>query len=225
MKATILWIFTVTIIFIACKGEVYNNQSILNSPQNQTQEKQRVAVPDQNTERAIWQKPSLVIDRLGDLSYATVADIGAGAGYFSFRLANKAQKVLAIDIEKSALRYIDSLKTTLPNNIGKKVESRLATPDDPKLADQEVDVIVIINTIAYIKDLPAYLQKLKKSLRPNGRIMVIDYKMKRLPINAPPKTERVYLDKIEDMLVDAGFKLETSDDTTLDYQYIVVGSL
>ncbi|MBK9734655.1 MAG: hypothetical protein IPO92_06695 [Saprospiraceae bacterium] len=51
--------------------------------------------------------------------------------------------------------------------------------------------------------------------------MIIDYKMKKLPINAPPKTERIYLDKIEDMLLSAGYKDIVSDDTSLDYQYII----
>lgn len=45
--------------------------------------------------------------------------------------------------------------------------------------------------------------------------MVIDYKMKRIPINAPPKTERVYLDKLEDMFINAGYKIIKTDDTSL----------
>lgn len=51
--------------------------------------------------------------------------------------------------------------------------------------------------------------------------MIIDYKMKRLPINSPPKSERVYLDHLEDVLIDAGYKLLKVDDTSLDYQYII----
>jgi hypothetical protein len=51
--------------------------------------------------------------------------------------------------------------------------------------------------------------------------MIIDYKITRLPINAPPKALRLYLDKLEDMLIGAGFELIGSDDTSLDYQYIV----
>ena len=51
--------------------------------------------------------------------------------------------------------------------------------------------------------------------------MIIDYKMKRLPINAPPKEERVYLDQLEDMLIKAGYKVFQTDDTSLDYQYII----
>ena len=62
---------------------------------------------------------------------------------------------------------------------------------------------------------------LKKGLKKDGVIMVIDYKMKRIPINAPPKTERVYLDKLEDMFINAGYKIIKTDDTSLDFQYIL----
>ena len=174
-----------------------------------------------NIGRAIWQKPGLVIEKLGDISDKVIADIGAGTGYFSFKLALKAKKVIAVEIEQGLLDYIDSTKVMLPENKRSRIETRLATPDDPNLKAEEVDIILIINTIAYIKDLPEYLQTLKKCLKKDGKIMIIDYKMKRLPINSPPKSERVYLDHLEDVLIDAGYKLLKVDDTSLDYQYII----
>jgi ubiquinone/menaquinone biosynthesis C-methylase UbiE len=174
-----------------------------------------------NVGRAIWQKPGMVIDRLGDISDKTIADIGAGTGYFSLKLAYKAKKVIAVEIEPELLLYIDSSKVKLPEDKRKRIETRLASADNPNLHAEEADIIVIINTIAYIEDIPKYLMTLKKGLKMDGIIMVIDYKMKRLPINAPPKTERVYLDKLEDMFIDAGYKIIKTDDTSLDYQYIL----
>jgi len=174
-----------------------------------------------NVGRAIWQKPGLVIDKLGDLSQKTVADIGAGTGYFSYRLAKKAKKVIAIDIEQGMLDYIDSMSRYLVLGPNHGLETRLATATDPNLDNHEVDVILIINTVAYVPQLSQYLQTLKKGLKPNGTLMIIDYKMKRLPINAPPKTERIYLDKLEEMLIDGGYEIAETDDTSLDYQYII----
>jgi ubiquinone/menaquinone biosynthesis C-methylase UbiE len=174
-----------------------------------------------NVSRSIWQKPGLVIEKMGDVSDKVVADIGAGTGYFSFRLANKVKKVIAVEIEPDMLAYIDSIKVKMPEDQQKKIETRLASPTDPSLTEDEVDIIVIINTIAYIPKLPVYLQTLKKGLKPGGSLMIIDYKMKRLPINAPPKTERIYLDKLEDMLLEAGYTILETDDTSLDYQYII----
>jgi 2-polyprenyl-3-methyl-5-hydroxy-6-metoxy-1,4-benzoquinol methylase len=227
LKRSYLFLILMMVITFSCRDRMRNEQSVI----FQTQEpvidsvSTTTSPKDQNTERAIWQKPSLVIDKLGDISKATIADIGAGEGYFAFRLANSAAKVLAIDIERSAIKTIDSVRQTLPKNISSKVETRLAKADDPLLLPGEVDIVVIINTIAYIQDFPTYLKKIKKALKPGGRVMVIDYKKKRLPINAPPKSERVYLDKVEDMMIDGGLELTISDDTTLDYQYILVATM
>lgn len=174
-----------------------------------------------NVGRAIWQKPGLVIEKLGDISDKTIADIGAGTGYFSLRLSKKAKKVIAIEIEPTLINYIDSSKVSLPDSLKSRLETRLALPDNPKLAKDEVDIILIINTVAYIEDLPNYLNTLKQGLKKGGKVMIIDYKMKRLPINAPPKSERVYLDVIEDMMVDAGYEVIQTDDTSLDFQYII----
>ena len=174
-----------------------------------------------NVGRAIWQKPGLVIEKLGDISDKTIADIGAGTGYFSLRLSKKAKKVIAIEIEPTLINYIDSSKVSLPDSLKSRLETRLALPDNPKLAKDEVDIVLIINTVAYIEDLPKYLNTLKQGLKKGGKVMIIDYKMKRLPINAPPKSERVYLDVIEDMMVDAGYEVIQTDDTSLDFQYII----
>lgn len=86
-----------------------------------------------NVGRAIWQKPGLVIEKLGDISDKVIADIGAGTGYFSFKLALKAKKVIAVEIEQGLLDYIDSTKVMLPENKRSRIETRLATPDDPNL--------------------------------------------------------------------------------------------
>ena len=174
-----------------------------------------------NVGRAIWQKPGLVIEKLGDISDKTIADIGAGTGYFSLRLSKKAKKVIAIEIEPTLIDYIDSSKVSLPDSLKSRLETRLALPDNPKLVKDEVDIVLIINTVAYIDDLPKYLNTLKQGLKKGGKVMIIDYKMKRLPINAPPKSERVYLDVIEDMMVDAGYEVIQTDDTSLDFQYII----
>ena len=57
-------------------------------------------VADYNShDRLIWQKPDMVINRLGDLSNKTVVDLGAGTGFFAFRVIPKAKKTIALDID------------------------------------------------------------------------------------------------------------------------------
>lgn len=180
---------------------------------------------DENKDRDVWQKPSIVIDLLGDLSSKTVADIGAGTGYFTFRFALKAEKVIAIDIENRFLEIINTFKRNLPSDVAGRIETRLAKPNDPLLEKEEVDLIVIINTIGEIQYRKAYLRTLLPGLKKGGQLVILDYKMKNLPIeNAPPQNDRVPLNVIEKELDESGYVNVVSNDTSLDYQYIVFAS-
>jgi ubiquinone/menaquinone biosynthesis C-methylase UbiE len=159
---------------------------------------------------------------MGDLTGKTVADIGAGTGYFTFRIAMKADKVIAIDIEKDYLDVLDNLKEKLPLDIQTKIETRLAKEDDPLLKQQEVDLIVIINTFSFIDNKLKYLEKLKNDLKPGGKIFIVDFKMKNLPIDAPDKKDRLPVNKLENLLEKSDFHNIQTDDTTLDFQYIII---
>ncbi|HRD81691.1 MAG TPA: methyltransferase [Saprospiraceae bacterium] len=174
-----------------------------------------------NTNRVIWQKPDLVLQQLGDLKDKTVADIGAGTGFFSLRMATVAQKVVAIDIDPRFVSHLDSLKKLeLPADIQSRLETRLAKPNDPNLRPGEADVIVIVNTYMYIKDRVGYLRNLKNGLSDGGRLLIVDFKKKRMPLG-PPQDIRVPLFQAEDELYEAGYRDIATNDTSLDYQYII----
>jgi SAM-dependent methyltransferase len=187
-----------------------------------TQEPVIPVKPNIYKDRDIWQKPSIVLDLLGDLSEMTVADIGAGTGYFTFRIALKAKKVIAIDIDTSSLELINTFKRNLPPELQGKIETRLAKPDDPLLAKGEADIIVIINTLSEISPRKKYLKTLLPGLKKGGKLVIVDYKLKKLPIQeAPPQQNRIPLNILENELAQLGYDPVISDDTSLDYQYIV----
>lgn len=175
----------------------------------------------QNYGRDGWQKPAAVINKLGDISKKTIVDIGAGTGFFTLRLVSKAKKVIAVDIDPTMLEIINSFKLNLNPELQEKLVTRLANADDPMLEDQEADVAIIINTIAYIDNRVEYLKKLRHKLKPNGQIMIVDFKSRHIPIDAPPRAFRIPLFEIEQQLSQAGFSNIASDDRTLDYQYII----
>jgi SAM-dependent methyltransferase len=180
----------------------------------------------ESKDRVFWQKPNLVIDQLGDLSDKVVADIGAGSGYFSRRLAYKAKKVLAVDIEQRFIEFMDSIKVVeLPEEFQDRFETRLAEPMDAKLNPNEVDVVLIVNTYIYLADRVAYLKHLKPSLKKGGRLVIVDFKKKRIPMNQPPAELRIPLYQVEMELTTAGYRLLRSDDTSLDYQYIIIATI
>lgn len=220
---TIFWVaIFFSIVLSSCKDNAPSMVEETKVPEPDQQEQILPIKQDENKDRDVWQKPQIVIKMLGDLSGKTVADIGAGTGYFTFRFAMEAEKVIAIDIENQFLEIINTFKRTLPNYIQDRIETRLARPDNPLLAEEEVDLIVIINTIGFIEGRKKYLKTLLPGLKEGGQLVILDYKMKNMPIEiAPPKEDRVPLSVIEKELDEAGYDPVISNDTSLDYQYIV----
>jgi len=211
--------FFILIVLTSCK-ETKNNDISENTSDNDN--KVLTIQKDENKNRAVWQKPETVISLMGDLKGKKVADIGAGTGYFTFRIALKAKKVIAIDIVKSYLDILENLKQKLPDQYQGKIETRLGKPNDPLLKNKEVDIVVIINTFSFIKYKKQYLKTILSGLNPDGKIFIVDFKMKNLPIDAPKKSMRLPMYKLEELLSFSGYKSIKSDDTTLDYQYIVI---
>lgn len=177
---------------------------------------------DDNSERLEWQKPEEVISLLGNIEGKTIADIGPGTGYFSFRFLFKGAHVIATDIDPNMIRLIEVFKLTLPVELQSKIETRLADFNDPKLNENEVDIVTIINVIHAIEDRRAYLRNLRKSMKPGATLMIVDWKKKRLEIEAPPIEERIPLFQLEEDVMEAGFTELYTEDSMLQHQVIIL---
>lgn len=175
----------------------------------------------ESQDRVIWQKPDLVISMLGNLEGKTVADIGAGTGFFTFRMVPKAEKVIGIDIDKRFISFMDSVNVRLPEKFRTRFESRLATANDPFLKTEEADAVTIVNTYGYIENRIAYLKTVSKGMKEEGQLLIIDFKKNNLPVG-PSEEYKVALPQLEKELKEAGFVIKTLDKTSLDYQYIVL---
>jgi ubiquinone/menaquinone biosynthesis C-methylase UbiE len=174
----------------------------------------------ESRDRLIWQKPDMIINRLGDLSNQTVADLGAGTGFFAFRIVQKAKKVLALDIDQRFISLMDSSKQELSPELRAKFEARLVDVDDAKLKKGETNAVIIVNTYMYIQNRVDYMKKLRQGIAKGGKVLIVDYKEKNIPVG-PPVSIKVPLSVVEKELKQAGFKQIISDDTSLDYQYII----
>lgn len=172
------------------------------------------------SDRENWQKPQIVISSLGDLSDKTVADIGAGTGYFTLPLARLAQKVIAVDIEQQFLDHIEKRLARIPEREGLEVETRFTVPDDPALKSGEADLVLVVNTYSFIDNRVAYFKKVLHGLKPKGRVVVVDFKYENLPVG-PPMDEKVPTTLVASELDSAGFQLISADSQSLGYQYIV----
>jgi arsenite methyltransferase len=111
--------------------------------------------------RDAWQKPHSVVMALDLKPTDTVADIGAGSGYFARRFALHAGRVYAVDIDEKLLAMVRSKEA-------ENLETIVASPDDPRLPPQSVDMIFFCDVLHHIENRPAYYVKLVKALKPGG---------------------------------------------------------
>lgn len=170
--------------------------------------------------RAEWQKPDLVVKALRLRAGQTACELGAGPGYFAFRLARAVGRqghVYAVDAETRMLEIL----------IGRMREARvrnitpvLGLDDAPLLPMRSCDVILVVNTYHHFPDGPAFLRRLARSLRRGGRIVNIDFHRRETPVG-PPLDHRVAR---EDFLRDArraGLTVAAELDF-LPYQYFLI---
>lgn len=173
------------------------------------------------SDRKNWQKPEYVIERLRLSPKKVVAEIGAGSGYFSFRILPDVKKVIATDIDTQMISFMESNKELLPAEFRDKLETRLVAADDPGLEKNEVDLVFLVNTYCYIENRVEYFSKVKELLREGGKVVIVDYKMRDIPVG-PSQDQKVPLYQVENEMREAGFKRFSSDDRSLPYQYLYV---
>lgn len=170
-------------------------------------------------DRASWQKPDEVLTLLTGIKGKKVMEIGAGTGYFSFRLQQAGAQVIAADIDERFIAYIDSVKQARELT-DKQINSRLVPPNDPKLSKREVDMVMLVNTFHHIEDRVNYFRKVKTGLKSQGFVVIVDYFKKDIPMG-PPLAMKLSADDVIRDLKMAGFSTFKTDDTTLPFQYIV----
>ncbi len=169
--------------------------------------------------RTDWQNPELIIEMIGELENKTVADVGAGSGYFSFKLARSADKVIALDIDPNALEYINSQKEIV-GDWSNNIETRLTPPDVPNLLPNEADVALVVNTFNYIPEKEAYFNRLLSGMKTNGNLFIIDFKKGNIPVG-PADEYKADVKEIRTLLRKAGFRGIKEDEKSLQYQFIL----
>ena len=167
--------------------------------------------------RDAWQKPDEVLDALHLDRTSRVADLGAGTGYFSARIAKRVPegKLFAVDIEPDMLRYLrerahrENLSVLVPI---------LASIDSPNLPEA-VDLVLVVDTYHHIDNRVAYFAALRASLRPDGRLAIVDFKADSP--EGPPSEHRVSSEKVTEELNAAGYALVATH-PFLQRQYFLV---
>jgi arsenite methyltransferase len=170
--------------------------------------------------RDAYQKPHEVVMALGLKDGERIADIGAGSGYFALRFAQHvgpAGQVLAVDINPDMILHLNQrIRDARVEN----VRTILALPGDPLLAPSSVDRIFICETWHHIADHPQYLALLKKTLKPGGQVVIVDFHKKPTP-GGPPPEMRISREDVLKEFEQGGFRL-LEEHGFLPYQYFLV---
>jgi len=172
--------------------------------------------------RDAYQKPHEVMTALGLSAGERIADIGAGAGYFTLRFAQHVGStglVYAVDISPEMILHLNQRvrDAGLEN-----VRTILAPPEDPLLSERSVNRVFICDTWHHIDKHPQYLALLKKTLKPGGQVIIIDYH-KKPTAGGPPMEMRLAREDVVREFEQNGFRL-TGEQTFLPLQYFLVFS-
>jgi arsenite methyltransferase len=174
----------------------------------------------EDPKRDAYQKPHEVLTALGIKQGEVIADVGAGSGYFTFRLVHHVGdngRVYAIDVSPEMILHLNRRIRDLKAS---NVSSILADPDDPLLPERSVNRFFFSDSWHHIEDQAKYLSLMKKMLKPGGEIIMIDFHKKELPVG-PPMQMKIARDDLIKQMEGNGFRL-VKEHTFLPYQYFLV---
>ncbi len=171
--------------------------------------KRRIYEP---ADRDSWQHPERVIESLSIAPGQRVVDLGAGAGYFTFRLASAVGPtgvVYAIDVDPDMTAYLEA---SVAEGAHTNVEVLLVDPAKPELPNTGLDLIFTCNTYHHLEERPTYFRRLKRYLSPEGRVAIIDHKPEGWFQRIFPHSSRS--ETIRSEMEVAGYRLQR------DYDYL-----
>lgn len=171
-------------------------------------------------DREAWQKPDQILDALGIADGAVVADLGAGSGWFTVRLARRVGPngiVYAEDIQRE---MIEATERRVEREGLRNVQTILGTQNDPRLPEGRLDAVLIVDTYHEMENPVALLRNLARALKPQGRVGLVDYRQEDGG-PGPALAERVDPEAIARDVTAAGLRL-ISRETFLPYQYFLI---
>jgi len=162
-------------------------------------------------------KPEEVIAKLKIKPTDVIADLGSGGGYYTLKFAKITKKVYAIDVDSKLLETV-KLKAKEENLTN--IVTVLANEKNSGLSDSSIDLLFNRDTFHHLPEQTSYFSEIKKSLKPNARVAIIDYKKDAnlfIRIFGHYSEEEEILSKMEK----AGFKLIEKHNFISDQHFLI----
>lgn len=171
-------------------------------------------------DRDAWQKPEQVMDVLGIGEGSVVADVGAGGGWFTVRLARRVGpngRVYAQDVQPQML---DSISRRVAREGFANVRYIRGEQRDPKLPSGALDAVLMVDTYHEFENPVALLEGVRAALKPGGRVGIVDFRSDGGG-PGPDFSERVREERVIEQAAEAGLKL-LARETFLEFQYFLI---
>jgi FkbM family methyltransferase len=158
-------------------------------------------------EREAEEGPDVALDAIGIAKGATVADVGAGAGYFTWRMAKRVGpqgKVYANDIQP---RMLELLRKNMEQRKVTNVETVLGAEDDPKLPFGQIDLVLLTDVYHEFSSPQKMLQGMRAALKSDGRLVLIEYRKEDASVPIRPE-HKMSVAEVKAEVEPEGFRLE-----------------
>ena len=136
-------------------------------------------------DRWYWQMPRRVMDELDIGPGMNVADVGAGIGYFTLKLSKrvgKTGKVYASDIDENALAFLNERRKDAGMDNISIIHGR---EDDPMIPKASVDLVLIVNTIQFVKEKTVFLSNIRNSIKEKGKLVFVQWDAEKMDSESP----------------------------------------
>jgi ubiquinone/menaquinone biosynthesis C-methylase UbiE len=171
-------------------------------------------------DRADWQQPDEVMDRLGISDGAKVADIGAGGGWFTVRLARRVGPNGIVHAEDIQKRMIETIERRVKREGLSNVRTILGTASDPRLPTG-LQAVLMVDTYTQLVDPVSLLKRIAPALGPGGLLGIVDFKTDGAGGPGPALEDRIHPETVKTHAASAGLKL-VREETFLRYQYFLI---
>ena len=158
-------------------------------------------------ERESEEAPDKALDAIGIRPGMTVADVGAGTGYMTLRMARRvggAGKVYANDLQPEMLEKLraNSQREKLSN-----IETVLGTTSDPKLPAGQIDLVLLVDVYHEFSEPQAMLDRIRESLKPDGRLVLLEYRKEDPKVPIRPE-HKMSVQEVKTEVEAEGYKLD-----------------
>ena len=171
-------------------------------------------------DRDLWQRPDQIMDAMGIADASKVADIGAGSGWFTIRLARRVGPQGVVYAEDVQQEMINAISRRVKREGLANVHPVLGLKNDPRLPAHALDAILVVDAYHEVEDRVAMLSSLARALKPQGRIGVVDFKLDGTGPGPAPE-ERVSPDVVVKDAKEAGLRL-IRNESFLPFQYFLI---